>query len=146
MPDDNQKEKLLKKIKIKRSEIHRFLKSAEPRNKRLINIAIVCGAIAAALTAGPAFGGKTLTGWLTNTLELTSPVWQLLCLAATVCSVSAVIVTNISKSHGIATNILRAQTCNAKLEGLETLLEMEQVELNKATTLYTDYLNEISFL
>lgn len=113
---------------------------------RLVNTAIVSSALAAALTVGPAFGGQTLTAWLTGTLGFTAPVWQLLCLGATICSVSAAIATNMSKSHEIASRILRAQTCDVKLEGLETLLEMDQIDMAKASSLYTQYLPEISFI
>lgn len=61
-------------------------------------------------------------------------------------SVSAAIATNMSKSHDIASKILRAQTCDAKLEGLETLVEIEQIDIAKASSLYTEYLPEVSFI
>ena len=144
--EENTKERLLQKVAGKRSEIRSFLSKTEPRNTRLVNIAIVCSAIAASLTAGPAFGGKTVTAWLTETLGLTSPVWQLLCLGATGCSVAAVIATNMSKSHEIATRLLRAQATDAKLEGLETLIEMDQIGIEKASSLYIQYLDDIPFL
>jgi len=143
-PDSN--DTLLQRIAGKRSEIAAYLSTTQPRNRRLANTAVICSAIAAALTTGPAVGGKPLTAWLTGTLGLTSPVWQLLCLAATVCSVAAAIATNMSKSHETVSKILRAQTCDAKLEGLETLIDMDQIDLQKASSLYTQYLPEISFI
>ena len=140
------KSALLRRISEKRSEIDAFLSKAQPRNKRLVNISIICSAVAAAMTAGPAFGGQGLTAWLSDSLGLTSPVWQLLCLGATACSVAATIATNMAKSHEVASRVLRAQTSDAKLEGLETLVEMDQIELGKASTLYAEYLPEIPFI
>lgn len=137
---------LLKCIGDKRSEIAAFLAKTRPRNRRLVNVSIVCSALAGAMTAGPALGGKSLTAWLTEVLGLSSPIWQLLCLGATACSVSAAIATNMSKSHDIASKILRAQTCNAKLEGLETLVKIEQIDIAEASSLYTKYLPEVSFI
>ena len=137
---------LLKRINEKRTEIRGFLARTQPRNVRLVNTAIISSAIAAALTAGPAFGGQTLTGWLTETLGFTSPAWQLLCLGATLCSISAAIATNMSKSHEITAKILQAQTCDAKLEGLATLMEMDQIDIAKASALYAQYLPEIAFI
>ena len=141
------KDALLKRIGDKRAEIAAYLAKSQPRNRRLVNTAIVCSAVAAAMTAGPAFGGKTLTAWLTETLRLESPVWQLLCLVATLCSIAAAIATNMSKSHDIASKILRAQTGDARLEGLETLLELDQIDVAKASSLYVEkYLPEIVFV
>lgn len=147
MPDEQTpKAALLKRIATKREQISAFLSKSQPRSRKLVNTAIICGALAAALTAGPAFGGSTMTAWLTETLGLKSPVWQLLCLGSTICSVTAAIATNMSKSHAIASKILSAQACNAKLEGLELLIEMNQVDAEKSAALYTQYLTEISFV
>jgi len=77
---------LLNKIENKRSEIDSFLTSKEPRYKRLTNIAIICGTIASVLTAGPALGSNSFTTLITDSFGLTSPAWQLLCLAATIFS------------------------------------------------------------
>ena len=69
-----------------------------------------------------------------------------MCLGAAICSVSATITTNMSKSDETASKILKAQTCDAKLEGLETLIELEQIDAAKASALYTQYLPEVSFI
>lgn len=140
------KETLLQKVADKRSEIEAFLSKTEPRNVRLVNTAIVASAIAAAFTAGPAFGGETLTAWLTKTLGLTSPVWQLLCLVATACSVVAAIATNLSKSYAIAAKLASARQTDAKLEGLETLIETDQISMKQASSLYAQYLEDVAFL
>lgn len=142
----NAKKALLQKITAKRGIIQAFLSKENPRSKRYISITIICSAIAAALTAGPAFGGKTFTAWFTDIFGLNSPTWQLLCLGATGFSVAAVIATNLSKSHDVASKIQRAQTADAKLEGLETLIEMDHIDAEKASSLYVQYLNDIPFL
>ena len=139
----NSTEILLNKIQNKRAEIDSFLASKEPRNKRLTNIAIICGAIASVLTAGPALGGKTFTALISDSFGLTSPAWQLLCLAATIFSVTATIAINMSKSSDIRSKIDSARGCEAKLEGLQTLLELKQIEIQQAASLYASYLTEI---
>lgn len=140
------KQQLLSRIHQKRSEIRVFLETNEARNRRLVNTAIFASAIAAAFTAGPAFGGSTMTAWLTETFGLASPAWQLLCLGATVCSVAAAITTNLSKSHDLGARIAQAQACDAKLEGLETLIELNQVDIEEATAQYAASLSAIAFL
>ena len=147
MPDDpDAKKKLLHMIRQKREEIRAFLDENETRNRRLVNTAIVASAIAAAFTAGPAFGGQTLTAWLTQAFGTSSPAWQLLCLGATVCSVAAAITTNLSKSHELGSKIVHAQTADAKLEGLEALLDMDQIDIQEATTQYAQHLTGVAFL
>jgi hypothetical protein len=48
---------ILGRIRDKRAEVDRFLATAVPRKRRLLNTTIVGGSLAAALTAGPAVGG-----------------------------------------------------------------------------------------
>ncbi len=139
----NSTEILLNKIQNKRAEIDSFLACKEPRNRRLTNIAIICGAIAAVLTAGPALGGNTFTALISDAFGLSSPAWQLLCLAATIFSMTATIAINMSKSSDIRSQIDSARGCEAKLEGLQTLLELKQIEMQQAAALYTSYLTEI---
>ena len=83
---------------------------------------------------------------LTGTLGLQSPAWRLLCLGATISSVVAAITTNLSKSLEIGSKILQAQTCDAKLEGLVTLIELEHIELREATSQYAQHLTAVPFL
>ena len=72
------------------------------------------GALSAAFTAGPAFGGASLTAWLTETFSLHAPAWQLICLGACACSVTAVIATNLSKSEETGSKIAAGRACDAK--------------------------------
>lgn len=137
---------LLTRIASKRGELAAYLKTMEPRNARLTNTAIICGAISATLTAAPALGGKSFTAWLTETFELTLPVWQLLCFGAMLCSIAATIATNMSQSHETTARVMRAQACNAKLEGLETLLQLGTIDADSASRQFVNAINDVAFI
>src|SRR5262249_54472854 len=92
------REDLLAQVRQKRGQIEKFVAKALPRKRRLLNITIIGGALAAVLTTGPAVGGQSFTAWLSKTFTLTSPAWQVLCAAAALCSVTATIATQILKS------------------------------------------------
>jgi hypothetical protein len=134
---------VLARIKMKRQEIAAYLAKTEPRNLRLINASIVCGALAAAMTAGPGFGGGGFVNAMKNVVSFGIPVWQLLCLVATVLSILAVVANGKLKVQDLATKIASARGCNSKLEGLEFMLESGQIDVEQATLLYTQYLTEI---
>jgi len=137
---------LVDKIKAKRQELASYLAKTEPRNSRLINSSIIAGACAAALTAGPGVGGE---GFISTAKEMVSfgiPVWQVLCLTASILSVIAVIANGMLKSHSLTTKITKTRACDAKLEGLETMLELNQADLKQATQIYTQCLTEISHI
>ena len=76
---------LMARIQTKRRQVDAFVSGALPRKRRLLNVTIFGGTLAAAFTAGPAAGGASFTAWLTSTFGLTSPSWQLLCGAAAFC-------------------------------------------------------------
>ena len=135
---------LLKKIRAKRRRIATFVEKLEPRGVRLTNLSIVCGAIATVLTAGPAIGGKTLTDAL-GAVGPNSPSWRILCGAAAVLSLIATIATNLYKSHDVASRLAKAQACDAKLEGLEILVELGQLDNKEAVTRYDACISRIDF-
>lgn len=137
---------LLAKIRDKRKELAGYLAKTEPRNTRLINSSIIAGALAAALTAGPGVGGEGFIGAAKDVVSFGIPVWQMLCLVATILSVSAVIANGMLKSHGFTAKVAKTRACDAKLEGLETMLELEQVDIKQATQVYTQCLTEISHI
>lgn len=137
---------LLRKIREKRTELASYLVRAEPRNTKLINTSIVFGALAAALTAGPGVGGDGFISSVKDVVSFGIPVWQMLCLVATILSVTVVIVNGMMKSHSLTSKIAAARTCDAKLEGLETMLELDQVDLQQATQVYTQCLTEVSHI
>ncbi len=136
-------EALLEKIRSKRREVAEYLKKSEPRQSRLITNSIVAGALAAALTAGPGVGGSGFIEAAKGVVSFGIPVWQVLCLLATVLSMAAVITNGLLKTRDLTSKIAQVRGCDAKLEGLETMLELDQIELNQAASLYTQYLTEI---
>jgi hypothetical protein len=150
MPMTNNKEdkdKLLKTIRDKRRRIASYLQDMEPRGSRLTNRSIVFGGIASLLTAAQlAFGRGPI-----NFLKTVYPaggvsVWQLLAVAATICSAIAAIAGAIYKQQEIASRLAKAQSCAVKLEGLETSLDLDLIDLKDANTRYTQHIAEIPFV
>ena len=149
MSDALSNQDLLGQIHRKRTQIEAFLAVARPRKRRLLNTTIVGGSLAAALTAGPAVGGPSLTVALTGALGLnpaSSPSWRILCAAASVCSIMATVATQLLKSHNIEEHVTRAQGCRAKLEVLEVGLTMGQLDVRQATAEYLKCVEDAAFL
>lgn len=148
MTDTDMQQKLLQRIKARRSDITQYVSDIEPRGTRLTNISIICSAVASVLTAGPALGGTSFTEGIQNILRIAddSPVWRILCLAATLLSVSTVIATNMYKSHDMSTRLSKAQAANALLEGLETQIEFGQMPLQEGAKLYQQYIADVPFI
>lgn len=139
-------EQILTQIRQKRGQLERFLASARPRKRRLLNTTIVGGTVAAALTAAPALGGAPFTVWLTNALGLMSPSWRILCGGAFVCSVASTVATQLLKSQNLEEYVSRAQGCRAKLEVLEVGLNAGQLEVQQATSEYLKCVEDTPFL
>jgi hypothetical protein len=137
---------LIGQIREKRSRLERFISRNLPRKRRLLNVTIVGGTLAAALTAGPAVGGQSFTQWLTKTLELASPAWQLLCAAAAACSLTATVATQLLKSQNVEEHVARAQSCRAKLEVLDVGLTTGMVDAKQAAAEYLRCVEETAFL
>ena len=137
---------MVSRIRQKRTQLETFLSAARPRKRRLLNTTIVGGSLATALTAAPALGGQSFTAWLTGALGLASPSWRLLCAAASVCSVTATIATQLLKSNNIEEHVTRAQGCRAKLEVLEVGLTMGQIDTRQATSEYLKCVEDAAFL
>ena len=129
-------DQLLSRVQATRAQVDAFVAAAAPRKRRLLNTTIVGGAVAAALTAVPAVGGAPVTSWLTAALGLESPVWRLLCGAASLSSMAATIATTTLKSTHLEENIARALACRARLEAIETGIALGHVDLRQATTDY----------
>jgi hypothetical protein len=139
-------EDLLLRIKQKRTAIEAYLATAQPRKRRLLNMTIGGGTLAAALTAGPAVGGAPFTAWVTQTLSLRSPSWRLLCAAASISSVVATVATQLLKSNNVEANVVQAQGCRAKLEVLEVALTLGQLDTSQAATEYLKCVESAAFL
>ena len=137
---------LIARTTQKRQEVERWLASAVPRKRRLLNVTIFGGTLAAAFTTGPAVGGSGFTSWLTAALGLDNPSWRLLCGGAAVCSVAATLATQLLKSQNVEEHLARAQTCRAKLEMIEVGLSTGYLEVAQATTEYLRCVEDASFI
>ena len=137
---------LIGHIKQKRQHVDSFLASAVPRKRRLLNLTLVAGTLAAALTAAPAVGGQPFTAWLTASMGLSSPSWRLLCGAAAVCSVLSTLATQLLKSNRLEERVARAVSCRAKLEALEIGIAAGQVDATQATAEYMRCAEDAAFI
>ena len=137
---------LVVQIRQKRDRLDRFIARNVPRRRRLLNVTIIGGTLAAALTTGPAVGGQTFTAWLTRTFELTSPAWQLLCGAAALASLTSTVATQLLKSQHVEEHVARAQSARARLEGIDVALAAGTITLPQATTDYLRCVEETAFL
>jgi hypothetical protein len=61
-------------------------------------------------------------------------------------SIVAAISTNLSKSKNTEARIVSVEATNAELEGLQTLIEFEQVALEDAVKLYQQYVARVPFV
>ena len=145
MSSSETRESFLKRIKERRRSIKSYIENLGPTGIRLTNFNIVCSAIATALTATSAIGGKPLI----DALGITDPnsvAWRVLFTIAALLSLLSIIAANLYKSNDIASRLGKAQVCEAKLEGLETLLELNQLAIKEGATQYTQYIAEIPFI
>jgi hypothetical protein len=127
---------LLKKIRAKRSHIATYLGRVEPTANRLTTFTTICSAIAAASTAV-----------LTIALSATPSIkLRWLSAGATACSALAVSANQWYRSRDLATRILKAQAADAKLEAVETLIEVGQMPLKEAATRYEKCVLDVPFV
>lgn len=129
-----------------RSQIAAYLIHARARQRRLINLAIIAGAVATVLTASPALGGVAFSDWLNETFGLTSPAWQVLCAGAALCSLAAAISTQLLKSHAIDEHVARAEAVRAKLEALDMGRITGRLTPEQVATEYSACIEQASFL
>ena len=139
-------EKLIARVHGKRADVHHYLKATGKRSRLLVNVTVVAGSVAAALTAAPALGGKPLTDWLNEALGLSAPSWRILCAIACVCSLIATIATRTRASHNYEDHIARGQGVKAALEVLEVGLEAGTVNRQQAMTQLGTCIEESSFM
>jgi hypothetical protein len=129
-----------------RGQVAAYLVRARARQRRLINLAIIAGAVATVLTASPALGGVPFSDWLNETFGLTSPAWQVLCAGAAVCSLTAAIATQMLKSHNIEEHVARAETVRAKLEAIDLGRVTGRLTPEQAAAEYSAVVEQASFL
>jgi hypothetical protein len=133
-------------IRQNRERTHAYLVSACSRRRHLLNVALIAGVLAAFLTAAPALGGKSFADWITSTIGLSSPAWQLLCSAAAGCSLTATIATQTLKSHNLDERISNAQTVNAHLEALEIRIRLHNIDHAEAVAELIKCVDEGAFM
>lgn len=139
------REGLLRRIRGLRAQLNAFLRQARRRSTLLTEGSIVCGGLATLLTAAPAVGGSGLNDWASAALG-TKEVWRVACALASVLSFAATTAMTIYKSRDLANQTAQAQSCDSKLEGLETSLEFGQVKVAEAAALYGQYAAEVPFI
>ncbi len=148
MNEEEARQKLTENIEQRQSSIKRFLRRERPRRNRLTTTSVVGSALAVGFTAGPGVGGPSFAAGVQGalTLEQSSIVWQVLCLAAMVMSVVAAVTTNLANSHSVAEKVSAAEACNTQLEGLQTALTFGHLPLEDAVQLYQQYTAQVSFV
>lgn len=139
-------DELLHKITSKRKKVHDFITKHEPRNRLLINVAIVCGIMGTALAGIPAIGGNAAIDGIKSVTQPQLPIWQLICIAAAISTMIATIATSLRNNHDVTNKLSKAQVCEAKLEMLELLLVSNQIDVKQAVEKYGEYSAEVAFI
>jgi MFS family permease len=137
---------LISQLRAKRAEVERYLRTVGARRRRLVTVTIVAAAIATMLTAPAALGGKPLADWLTETFELSSPSWRILCALAAVCSLTAAVATQLHTSKNYEEHIARAEASKATLEMLEVAITSNHLSQHEVTTQYLKIIENTSFI
>ena len=139
-------EELLNKVNSRRKSVQDFISKQEPRNRLLINVAIICGIAATTLSGIPAIGGTNAINGLKAIRQPQLPVWQIICIAAATFTATATIATSMRNNHDTTMKLSKAQVCEAKLEMLELLIESNQIELKQAIEKYGEYSSDVAFI
>ncbi|WP_276373411.1 hypothetical protein [Chryseolinea sp. H1M3-3] len=137
---------LLQKIVAKRNVVHAYVVKHEPKNKLLVNVAIICGIAGTALAGIPAVGGSAAIDGIKAVTQPQLPIWQILCIGAALSTMAATIATSLRSNHDTSNKLAKAQVCEAKLEILELLLTNNQIEIKEAIERYGDYTSEVAFI
>ena len=139
-------DELLQKIMAKRNLVHSFVEKHEPRNRLLINVAIICGIAGTALAGIPAIGGTAAIDSIKAAAQPQLPVWQILCIGAALATMAATVATSLRSNHDTGNKLAKAQACEAKLEMLELLLLSSQIDTKHAIEKYGEYSAEVAFI
>lgn len=138
---------LSRRVKAKREAIDAYLAASVKRRDRLMYLSIFGGALAAALTAGPAIFGKPFSDWIQqDLLQARAPAWQLLCAAAMICSLVATTATQLNRSKGYDENISRARNARGALEALDVGIMCGHLTKVDATGQYLKCIEDLAFL
>ncbi|WP_369255257.1 hypothetical protein [Geodermatophilus amargosae] len=139
---------LLETIRVRRGAIEAYVHEQRPASTRLSTISIISSSVAAALTAGPAFGGTRFADNVKEglSLEQTSQVWQVLCLGALVVSVTAAVSAQLNKANDLTSRIGAAEAAGVMLDGLRTRLEYGRLPVKEGAEEYQDIVAGIPFV
>ncbi len=136
---------LLRRISARRAAIDAYLHERRPRVRRRSTALLTLTSASAVFTAGPALGGVPFAEAVRNALGLStsSVVWRVLCLLALLVSVTAALLTNVSKPQDAVAQLSAVEAAGAELEGLSTLLEFGHLSVEDGVTLYQQYVTKI---
>ena len=139
---------LLERISARRAGIDAFLRAQRPKVRRRSTAMLTLTSASAVFTAGPALGGVPFAEAVRNTLGLStgSVVWRVLCLLALLVSVTAALLTNVSKPQDAVAQLSAVEAAGAELEGLSTLLEFGHLSVEDGVKLYQQYVTKIPFV
>src|SRR5687768_10270393 len=122
-------------IQRTRDQVATYLAQTRTRQRRLLNVAIVAGALATALAGAPAVLS-----------DVPPPIWRTLCILAAACSLVAAIVTQLQKSNSVGENVSRAETIRARLDVLNIGLISGNLSQEQAATEYAACVEQSSFI
>jgi hypothetical protein len=122
-------------IQRTRDQVATYLGQTRTRQRRLLNVAIVAGALATALAGAPAVLS-----------DVPPPVWRILCILAALCSLVAAVVTQLQKSNSVGENVSRAETIRARLDVLNIGLISGNLSQEQAATEYAACVEQSSFI
>lgn len=127
------------KITASRRQLGQYISRQAPRAKWLNSLAITGGILGTAFAGIPAIGGKSAIAGLHTS-------WQLMCIGAAVFTLIATIANTLKSNSDIAGRLMKAQTCDAKLEILELLLSEGLIDNKQAIERYGEYMSDCVFL
>jgi len=137
--------KLIALVKKRRRDLRGFVDDAQPTGKRLTNVNIIFGALAAVFTITPLIGGKAILDVFGQSTS-GSPAWKWLLGLAACSSLLSTTAAGIYKQRDIAARLVTAETNIAKLTVLETQLELEQSPFAQAVEEYKKVINDTNFI
>ncbi|CCH87913.1 membrane protein of unknown function [Modestobacter italicus] len=139
---------LLDTIRARRVGIEAYVRRKAPVSRRLSTVSILSSAVIVALMAGPALGGPTFAERVQDGLSLdaSQPVWQVLCSAALVVSMTAAVSAHLEKTSDLRARVGAAEAAGVMLAGLQARLEYGGLPVQEAAQEYRDVLAGIPFV
>ena len=109
---------------------------------------IATGAFAAAVAAGPAFGGSAFLDHVQNQLNVADGdlLYQVVCATAFVMSLASVITANVIRVRDFSARITAVEACYAELDSLRIRLLFAAVPANHAAEIVAKAVARIPFV